>query len=124
MNPFRKWPLATLITWASTVLALLVVLQGSHTLHGTAARWVDLAAGVLQVLLTAYAHQHVTPVDNPRARDGRRLVPLRHPQAEAPSPAVVQELTSQQFRMCYDSQPHKPHVWTDGDTTYLCAGRQ
>ncbi len=75
MNPFRRFPLATLITWATTVLALLVVLQASHTLTGTAARWVDLAAGVLQVLLTAYARQHTTPVANPRDNLGRKLVP-------------------------------------------------
>lgn len=74
MNPFRRFPLATLVTWGTTVLALLLVLQSSHVLKGTAARWVDLAAGALQILLTAYARQHVTPVANPRDEFGRRLV--------------------------------------------------
>lgn len=75
MNPFRRFPLTTLITWGTTVLALLVVLQSSGLLTGTAAHWVDTAAGVLQVLLTAYARQHVTPVARPRDEFGRRLVP-------------------------------------------------
>lgn len=75
MNPFRKAPLATLIVWATTVLALLVVLQSSGVLTGAAAHWVDVAAGVLQVVLTAYARQHTTPVASPRDAYGRRLVP-------------------------------------------------
>lgn len=75
MNPFRKAPLATLITWGTLMLAVLVVLQSSGVLTGTVAHWVDVAAGVLQVVLTAYARQHTTPVAAPRDAYGRRLVP-------------------------------------------------
>lgn len=75
MNPFRRFPLTTLITWGTTVLAVLVVLQTSGLLAGSAARWVDAAAGLLQVILTAYARQHTTPVAAPRDAYGRRLVP-------------------------------------------------
>jgi hypothetical protein len=77
VNPFRKAPLATLVVWATTVLAVLVVLQASGVLTGTAAHWVDVAAGVLQVVLTAYARQHVTPVANPKDNLGRPLVPAK-----------------------------------------------
>jgi len=77
INPFRKFPLATLITFGTTVLALLVVLQTSGVLTGSAAKWVDAAAGVLQVVLTAYARQHTTPVAAPRDAYGRRLVPAQ-----------------------------------------------
>jgi hypothetical protein len=75
INPFKRFPLATLITWGTTVLAVLIVLQASGVLTGTVAHWVDTAAGVLQVLLTAYARQHTTPVVDPRDAYGRRLVP-------------------------------------------------
>jgi hypothetical protein len=75
VNPFQKAPIATLVVWATTVLAVLVVLQASGVLTGTAAHWVDVAAGVLQVVLTAYARQHVTPVANPKDDLGRPLVP-------------------------------------------------
>lgn len=75
MNPFKKAPIATLIAWGTTVLAVLVVLQGSGLLTGSAARWVDVAAGALQVVLTAYARMHVTPVANPKDDLGRKLVP-------------------------------------------------
>lgn len=74
MNPFRKAPIATLVTWGTTVLAVLVVLQTSGILTGSVARWVDLAAGALQVVLTAYARQHVTPVAAPKDSSGRPLV--------------------------------------------------
>ncbi len=77
-NPFRRFPLATLIAYGTTALAVLVVLQTSGVLTGTAARWVDVAAGALQVVLTAYARRHVTPVVDPRDNEGRPLVPLRN----------------------------------------------
>lgn len=70
----KRFPIASLAVWASTVLAVLVVLQASGTLTGTAAHYVDLAAGVLQVVLTAYARQHVTPVVAPKDTLGRPLV--------------------------------------------------
>jgi hypothetical protein len=74
-NPFRRFPLTTLIAWGTTVLAVLVVLQSSGLLTGTVAHWVDVAAGALQVVLTAYAKGHTTPVARPRDAYGRRLVP-------------------------------------------------
>lgn len=74
-NPFKRFPLTTLIMWATTVLATLVVFQTSGLLTGTAAHWVDAAAGALQVILTAYAKTHVTPVANPKDDLGRTLVP-------------------------------------------------
>lgn len=75
MNPFKRFPIATLAVWATTVLAVLIVLQSSGVLTGSAARWVDAAAGALQVVLTAYARQHVTPVAAPKDNLGRPLVP-------------------------------------------------
>lgn len=81
-NLFKRFPLTTLIAWGTTVLAVLVVLQASGVLTGTLAHWVDTAAGVLQVVLTAYARSHVTPVVAPKDAYGRRLVP-------APGTALV-----------------------------------
>lgn len=75
MNLFKRFPLATLITWGTTLLAVLIVLQSSGVLTGTAAKWVDAAAGALQVILTAYARVHTTPVANPKDAYGRRLIP-------------------------------------------------
>jgi hypothetical protein len=72
---FKKYPLATLATWAASVLAALVLLQANGILTGTAAHYADLAAGVLQVLLTVYARSKVTPVVNPKDDLGRPLVP-------------------------------------------------
>lgn len=77
MNPFKKFPLTALIAWATTVLAVLVVLQTSGLLTGTAAHWVELAAGALQVVLTAYARSQVTPVADPKDNLGRSLVPAQ-----------------------------------------------
>jgi hypothetical protein len=74
-NLIKRFPLTTLIAYSTTLLAVLVVLQASGTLTGTAAHWVDTAAGVLQVLLTAYARSHVTPVADPKDNLGRQLVP-------------------------------------------------
>jgi len=71
----KRHPLSSLIAYATTVLAALIVLQGSGLLHGSAAHWVDVVAGILQVILTAYARQHVTPVAAPKDSYGRRLVP-------------------------------------------------
>jgi hypothetical protein len=79
MNPFKKAPIATLVAWGTTVLAVLFVLQTSGLLTGTAARWVDAAAGALQVVLTAYARMHVTPVADPKDNQGRALVPVGPP---------------------------------------------
>lgn len=77
MTLIKRFPLATLIAWGTTVLAVLVFLQSSGMLTGSAAHWADVAAGVLQVLLTAYARQHVTPVIDPKDNLGRELVPAQ-----------------------------------------------
>lgn len=71
----KRHPLSSLIAYATTLLAVLVFLQSAHILTGTAARWVDTVAGLLQILLTAYARQHVTPVAAPKDAAGRKLVP-------------------------------------------------
>jgi len=75
-NPFKRFPLTTLIAYGTTALAVLVVLQTSGVLTGSVARWVDVAAGALQVVLTAYAKGHVTPVAAPRDAAGNWLVPM------------------------------------------------
>ena len=75
-NPFKRFPLTTLIAYGITALAVLTVLQTSGVLTGSAARWVNLAAGALSVVLTAYAKQHVTPVAAPKDASGRKLVPV------------------------------------------------
>lgn len=75
LNGLKRFPLASLIAWGTTVLAVLVFLQSAGILTGTAAHYVDVAAGVIQVLLTAYAKQHVTPVVAPKDNLGRALVP-------------------------------------------------
>lgn len=72
----KRHPLSSLIAYATTVLGVLVVLQASGVLTGRAAHWVDATAGVLQLILTAYARQHVTPVAAPKDSAGRRLVPV------------------------------------------------
>jgi len=74
-NLIKKYPLATLATWAASVLAVLVLLQTNGILTGQAAHWAEVAAGVLQVLLTVYARSKVTPVANPKDDLGRPLVP-------------------------------------------------
>jgi hypothetical protein len=87
-NPFRKFPIATLVAWGGAVFSVLVVLQGTGLLTGSAAHWVDVAAGALQLILTTYAHQHVTPVASPRDAVGHRLVPaplIAKPTAAPPS---------------------------------------
>jgi hypothetical protein len=80
----RRFPLVTLMVWASTLLAVLVTLQSAGVLTGAAAHWVDTAAGVLQVILTAYARQHVTPLANPRDALGRPLVTAQLVPRKAP----------------------------------------
>ncbi len=75
MSLFKRFPLATLIAYGTTALAVLVVLQSSGVLTGRVAHWVDVAAGALQVVLTAYARQHVTPLAAPKDAVGRKLVP-------------------------------------------------
>lgn len=73
-NPFKRFPLATLIAWGTAMLAVLVTLQSTGVLTGKAADWANAAAGALQVVLTAYARLHVTPVADPKDNLGRPLV--------------------------------------------------
>jgi energy-converting hydrogenase Eha subunit A len=75
-NLIKRFPLTTLIAYGTTALAVLIVLQSSGVLTGRVAHWVDAAAGVLQVVLTAYARQHVTPLAAPKDASGRKLVPV------------------------------------------------
>lgn len=75
MSWFKKFPLAAVIAWGTVVLGALVVVQGSGLLHGRAAHWIDVVAGIIQLALTALARQHVTPLADPRDADGRRLAP-------------------------------------------------
>ena len=90
LNAFKKAPIATLVAWGTTVLAVLVFLQSAGILTGAAAHWVDVAAGVIQVLLTAYARQHVTPVANPKDNSGRPLVALTsRPGVSKPPPGSM-----------------------------------
>lgn len=81
---FKRYPLATLIAYGTTALAVLIVLQSSGVLTGTAAKWVDAAAGALQVILTAYARMHVTPLTAPKDAAGRKLVPVSRTPWEPP----------------------------------------
>jgi hypothetical protein len=74
---FKRYPLATVIGYATTALALLVGLQAAGILTGQAADWANTAAAVIQVVLTVYAKAQVTPVVNPRDNQGRRLAPVQ-----------------------------------------------
>lgn len=76
-NPFKKAPIASLAAWGTAVLAVLVVLQANGLLTGRGADIINTAAGVLQVLLTVYARQHVTPVADPKDNLERPLVALQ-----------------------------------------------
>jgi hypothetical protein len=72
---FKRFPITTIVAWGTTLLAVLIVLQGSGILTGRAAQWVDATAGLIQMVLTAYAKTHVTPVAAPKDAAGRKLVP-------------------------------------------------
>lgn len=75
MNPFRKAPIATLISIMGALLALAVYLQGTGLVTGRAGAWLDGAVGLLQLVLGMYARMHATPVANPKDQFGRKLVP-------------------------------------------------
>jgi hypothetical protein len=82
-NPFKKAPVAALVTATTALLAVLVYLQGTGLITGQAAVWVGVVVGVLQVLLGLYARMHATPVADPHDNLGRALVPAATPrQAE------------------------------------------
>lgn len=76
-NPFTKAPVATLITSATALLAVLLYLQGTGLITGAAAVWVGVAVGILQVLLGLYARSKATPVADPHDDLGRALVPAK-----------------------------------------------
>lgn len=74
-NPFKKAPVATLISIMGVVLAAATYLQGTGLVAGKAGAWLDAAVGVIQLVLGLYARQHATPVANPKDALGRKLVP-------------------------------------------------
>lgn len=80
-NPFKKAPVATLISVMTTVFAVAVYLQGAGIVTGQAGVWLDGAVGVLQVVLGLYARSHATPVANPKNNKGQALYPAHRPPA-------------------------------------------
>lgn len=74
-NPFKKFPIGTLITIVGTLLAGLLYLQASGVLTGQAAAGVTGAIAVLQGILGLYARMHATPLANPKDALMRPLVP-------------------------------------------------
>lgn len=81
MNPFRKAPVATLVSLMTAVLAGAVTLQGTGLVTGKAGAWLDAAVGMIQLVLGLYARMHATPVANPKDNLGRPLVPVTAPRA-------------------------------------------
>lgn len=76
-NPFKKFPIGTLITATGALLAGLLYLQASGILTGKAAAWVTGAIAVLQGILGLYARMHATPLANPKDALMRPLVPAK-----------------------------------------------
>jgi len=72
---FKEAPVAYLISIMTVLLAVLVYLQGTGTVHGQAATWLTTAVGILQVILGFAVRAKVTPVANPKDNLGRELVP-------------------------------------------------
>lgn len=72
---FKQAPVAYLISIMTVLLAVLVYLQGSGLVTGTAATWLTTAVGILQVILGFAVRSKVTPVANPKDNLGRALVP-------------------------------------------------
>lgn len=68
-------PVATLVTVATVLLALLTALAGTGVLSGKAAAYVAAGIGLLNVILGVVTHGKVTPVAAPRDNAGRPLVP-------------------------------------------------
>lgn len=81
MNPFKTAPVATLISVMTAVVAVLAYIQGTGLVTGTAATWMTIGAGVLNVLLGLYARSNVTPVADPKNDQGQRLYPASRPPA-------------------------------------------
>jgi hypothetical protein len=74
-NPLKTAPVATLVTVMTAVLAVLVYVQSTGVVTGTAATVMGLGAGIINVLLGLYARSQVTPVADPRDDRGRPLTP-------------------------------------------------
>jgi hypothetical protein len=74
-NPLKTAPVATLVTVMTAVLAVLVYVQSTGVVTGTAATVMGLGAGIINVLLGLYARSQVTPVADPRDNAGRPLTP-------------------------------------------------
>jgi hypothetical protein len=77
IKKFKEAPVAYLVTAMSVLLAVLVYLQGTGLVTGTAATWLTVAVGIIQVLLGFAVRAKVTPVANPKDNLGRRLVPAQ-----------------------------------------------
>jgi hypothetical protein len=73
-NPFKTAPVATLVSVMTAVLAVLVYVQSTGVVTGTAATAMGLVAGIINVLLGLYARGQVTPLADPRDDSGRALV--------------------------------------------------
>jgi hypothetical protein len=73
---FRKRPVATLLSVATTLLTILTVLAGTGVLSGRAAAIVAAAIALLNLILGVKTHGQVTPLAAPRDAGGRPLVPL------------------------------------------------
>lgn len=79
VNPFKKAPVATLISIMTAALAVAVYLQSTGLVTGQGAVWLTTGIGVAQVLLGLYARQQVTPVADPKSKLGLPLYPAHKP---------------------------------------------
>jgi len=77
IKKFKEAPVAYLISIMTVLLAVLVYLQGSGTVHGQAATWLTTAVGILQLILGFAVRAKVTPVAAPKDNLGRALVPAK-----------------------------------------------
>ncbi len=68
-------PVATLVTVATLLLAVLVALSGTGLLSGRAAALVASGILIVNAVLGVITHGKVTPTANPRNDAGQRLVP-------------------------------------------------
>lgn len=71
----KSRPVATLISVATVLLALLTTLAGTGALSGKAAAWVTAGILVINAVLGIITRGKVTPTANPRNDAGERLVP-------------------------------------------------
>lgn len=75
IKKFKEAPVAYLVSTMTVLLAVLVYLQSTGLVTGTAATWLTTAVGLLQVVLGFAVRAKVTPVANPKDNLGRKLVP-------------------------------------------------